>query len=237
MAVPDRGYTLLLSSLGTRKPESNKTPLPTIQALIIHYLANINPSPTPLAATIVSSPIFHPFSHSELQLLSTSFRHAVHSKLQTLKPFSNDWFSPSLDTQLNVWSLAILQGLEGGHPIIRLACCSGLLLGFEDIRQHLPVKKRDLKSIVEDELVMTFADVIDQLSISDVWGKEFGSATQSGACPEYQQLPSKCESSRYSRCTFIVAHHSLPAPSIGASGEICCSPPFCKFIYHDSPFY
>ncbi|KAJ8583880.1 hypothetical protein M405DRAFT_747952 [Rhizopogon salebrosus TDB-379] len=179
MAAPDRVYTLLLSSLGTRRPESVKTPLPTIQALIIHYLANITPSPTPLAATIVSSPVFHPLSHSELELLSTSFRHATHSKLQALKAESSGLFSPSLDTQLNVWSLAVLQGLEGGHPIIRLACCSGLLLGLEDALQHLPAKERDVKSIVEDELVMTFADVIDQFSTSDSWGKEFGSAAES----------------------------------------------------------
>jgi len=185
MAAPDRGYTLLLSSLGTRKPNSTKTPLSTIQALIVHYLANINPSPTPLAATIVSSPIFHQFLHSELELLSTSFRHAVHSKLQALKADSSGLFSPSVDTQFNVWSLAILQGLEGGHPIIRLACCSGLLLGLEDVLPHLPTKKRDVKSIVEDELVMTFADVIDQFSTSDSWGKEFRSASESGACQEH----------------------------------------------------
>ncbi|KAG1749199.1 hypothetical protein EDB19DRAFT_1681290 [Suillus lakei] len=177
MAAPDRGHTLLLSSLG--RSNTTKTPLSTIQALIVHYLANIHPSPTPLAATIVSSPIFLPFSHSKLELLITSFRHAVHSKLQVLKADSNGLFSPSLDTQLNVWSLAILQGLEGGHAIIRLACCSGLLLGLEDILQHLPAKKRDVKGIAEDELVMTFADVVDQFSTSDTWGKEFHSAAES----------------------------------------------------------
>lgn len=177
MAASDRGHTLLLSSLG--RSNTTKTPLSTIQALIVHYLANIRPSPTPLAATIVSSPVFLPFSHSKLEALSTSFRHAVHSKLQVLKADSNGLFSPSLDTQLNVWSLAIFQGLEGGNAIIRLACCSGLLLGLEDILQHLPAKKRDVKGIAEDELVMTFADVIDQFSTSDTWGKEFHSAAES----------------------------------------------------------
>ncbi|KAG1765960.1 hypothetical protein EDD22DRAFT_879548 [Suillus occidentalis] len=177
MATPDRGHTLLLSSLG--RSNTTKTPLSTIQALIVHYLANIHPSPTPLAATIVSSPIFLPFSHSKLEVLSTSFRHAVHAKLQALKADSSGLFSPSLDTQLNVWSLAIFQGLEGGHAIVRLACCSGLLLGLEDILQHLPVKKRDVMGIAEDELVMTFADVIDQFSTSDKWGKEFHSAAES----------------------------------------------------------
>lgn len=177
MAAPDRGHILLLNSLG--RSNTNKTPLSTIQALIVHYLAHIHPSPTPLAATIVSSPIFLPFSHSKLQVLSTSFRHAVHSKLHVLKADSSGLFSPSLDTQLNVWSLAIFQGLEGGHAIIRLACCSGLLLGLEDILQNLPAKKRDVKGIAEDELVMTFADVIDQFSTSDTWGKEFHSAAES----------------------------------------------------------
>ncbi|KAG2113665.1 hypothetical protein BD769DRAFT_1490433 [Suillus cothurnatus] len=177
MAAPDRGLTLLLSSLA--RSNATETPLATIQALIAHYLANIHPSPTPLAATIVSSPIFLPFSHAKLEVLSTSFRHAVHLKLQALKADSNGLFSPSLDTQLNIWSLAIFQGLEGGHAIIRLACCSGFLLGLEDILQHLPVKKRGVKGIAEDELVMTFADVIDQLSTSDTWGKEFRSAAES----------------------------------------------------------
>ncbi|KAG1822504.1 uncharacterized protein BJ212DRAFT_1328449 [Suillus subaureus] len=177
MAVPDRGHTLLLSSLG--RSNTTETPLSTIQALIVHYLANIYPSPTPLAATIVSSPIFIQFSLSKLEVLSTSFRHAVHSKLQVLKADSSGLFSPSLDTQLNVWSLAIFQGLEGGHAIIRLACCSGLLLGLEDILQHLPAKMRGVKGIAEDELVMTFADVIDQFSTSDTWRKEFHSAAES----------------------------------------------------------
>lgn len=177
MAVPDRGHTLLLSSLG--RSNTTETPLSTIQALIVHYLANIHPSPTPLAATIVSSPIFLPFSLSKLEVLSTSFRHAVHSKLQVLKADSSGLFSPSLDTQLNVWSLAIFQGLEGGHAIIRSACCSGLLLGLEDILQHLPAKMRGVKGIAEDELVMTFADVIDQFSTSDAWRKEFHSVAES----------------------------------------------------------
>jgi hypothetical protein len=218
MAAPDRAYTLLLSSLGTRRPESIKTPLPTVQALIIHYLANVTPSPTPLAATIVSSPVFHPLSHSELELLSTSFRHATHSKLQALKAESSGLFSPSLDTQLNVWSLAVLQGLEGGHPIIRLACCSGLLLGLEDALQHLPAKERDVKSIVEDELVMTFADVIDQFSTSDSWGKEFGSAAESGVCLEQSisNYFANMNHPHYSRCSCIVTHHCIPFPSLGA---------------------
>ncbi|KAG2094300.1 hypothetical protein BD769DRAFT_1704150 [Suillus cothurnatus] len=81
---------------------------------------------------------------------------------------SNGLFSPSLDTQLNIWSLAIFQGLEGGHAIIRLACCSGLLLALRISCSILPVKKRGVKGIAEDELVMTFADVIDHFSISSV---------------------------------------------------------------------
>lgn len=225
MATPDRGHTLLLSSLG--RSNTTKTPWSTIQALIVHYLANIHPSPTPLAATIVSSPIFLPFSHSKLEVLSISFRHAVHAKLQALKADSSGLFSPSLDTQLNVWSLAIFQGLEGGHAIVRLACCSGLLLGLEDILQHLPVKKRDVKGIAEDELVMTFADVIDQFSTSDKWGKEFHSAAESGACSEHQ-LFCQCKPCSYSRRFCIVAHHSFSTSSVSAFREIHCASPFCE---------
>ncbi|KAI6005352.1 hypothetical protein EDC04DRAFT_2882826 [Pisolithus marmoratus] len=148
--------------------------------LIVHYLARLSPAPTPLAATIVGSPLFRPFSLTKLDALKTSFRHAVHTKLHLLKDAPTNVFLPSLNTQLSAWLGAILRGLEGGHAITRLACCSGLLLGVEDSLKRLPSKQRDVESSVQVEIVLAFADVIDLFTSSDSWRKEFRPETEAG---------------------------------------------------------
>ncbi|KIJ59494.1 hypothetical protein HYDPIDRAFT_118489 [Hydnomerulius pinastri MD-312] len=178
MSASDRGYTLLLGYL--HRPTSKIPPLPTLQGLIVHYLTTLSPTPTPLAATVVSSPLFRPFSLAKLEALSTSFRHAVHAKLRVLKEEPSGVFSPSLNARLNNWSTSLLKGLEGGHAITRLACCSGLLLGLEDVLSRLPAKHRDVKASVEDELILAFADVIDLFTSSDSWGQEFQPVTEGG---------------------------------------------------------
>ncbi|KAI6123479.1 hypothetical protein EDD16DRAFT_1691528 [Pisolithus croceorrhizus] len=172
MSASERGYSVLLSSL--HRASAPTPPLSTLQGLIVHYLARLSPAPTPLAATIVGSPLFRPFSLIKLDALKTSFRHAVHTKLHLLKDAPTGLFLPSLNVQLNAWLVAILKGLEGGHAITRLACCSGLLLG------HLPSKQRDVESSVQDEIVLAFADVIDLFTSSDSWGKEFRPETEAG---------------------------------------------------------
>ncbi|KAF9236500.1 hypothetical protein BU15DRAFT_89117 [Melanogaster broomeanus] len=155
-------------------------PLPTLQGLIVHYLSQLAPSPTPLAATLVNSSLFRPFSLAKLEALSTSFRHAVHAKLRILKEEPSGIFSPSLNARLNAWSSSLLKGLEGGHAVTRLACCSGLLLGLEDILPRLSAKQRDVKASVEDELILAFADVIDLFTSSTSWGTEFQPVTEGG---------------------------------------------------------
>ncbi|KAH7885077.1 hypothetical protein F5I97DRAFT_1928494 [Phlebopus sp. FC_14] len=174
----EREYSVLLSYLHRRA--NTVPPLQTLQGLIAHCLARLSPAPTPLAATVVSSPLFRPFSLAKLDALSTSFRHAVHAKLQVAKEEPSGVFFPGLTTRLNTWSTSLLKGLEGGHAITRLACCSGLLLGLEDVLPKLPAKQRDVKGLAEDELVLAFADVIDVFSSSDSWGREFRPVTEGG---------------------------------------------------------
>ncbi|KAF9219266.1 hypothetical protein BS17DRAFT_789773 [Gyrodon lividus] len=178
MSVSDRGYSILLSYL--HRPSSTIPPLPTLQGLIVHYLSQLAPTPTPLAATIVSSSLFRPFSLAKLEALSNSFRHAVHTKLRIIQEEPSSIFYPSLNARLNSWSASLLEGLEGGHAITRLACCSGLLMGLEDILPRLPAKQRDVKASVEDELILAFAGVIDLFTSSDSWGKEFQPVTEKG---------------------------------------------------------
>lgn len=172
-------YTTLLSRL--HRPSS--TPLQTLQGLVVHHLAQLTPSPTPLAAAIVSSPLFRPFSFAKLDALSTSFRHAVHAKLKILQKEPTSVFSLSLDARLANWSTSLLKGFKGGHAVTRLACCSGLLLGLEDILLKLPAHRANVKSSVEDELILAFADVIDLFISSDSWGKQFQPIAEGGGTP------------------------------------------------------
>ena len=172
-------YTALLSHLH-RPSSTSPPPLPTLQGLIVHHLSQLTPSPTPLAAAIVSSPLFRPFLFAKLDALSTSFRHAVHAKLRLLKEEPAGLFLTSLNARLENWSTSLLKGLEGGHAITRLACCSGLLLGLEDIVPKLQTRHPDVKSSVEDELILAFADVIDLFISSDSWGKQFQPISEGG---------------------------------------------------------
>jgi hypothetical protein len=169
-------YTALLSQL--HRPTS--TSLQTLQALVAHHLAQLAPSPTPLAAAVVSSPRFRPFSFAKLDALSGAFRHAVHAKIQLLKHEPTDLFSLGLNARLANWLTALLKGFEGGHAITGLACCSGLLLGLEDVLAKLPAKRPDVKPGVEDRLILAFADVIDLFISSDSWGKQFQPITDGG---------------------------------------------------------
>ncbi|KAJ6619556.1 hypothetical protein B0H10DRAFT_2163956 [Mycena sp. CBHHK59/15] len=162
------GYASLLSHLHNT---STTLPLPTIQAALAHHLAQLSPLPTPLAATIVSSPLFlaHPFSHPKLQVLLTAFRHATHLKYRELKKAEDNQsavsaaFARSTKTRLRLWVGAVLKGIAGGQPILRLACCGGLLAGSEDLKsaEHLEVGGR---SQLEDEVVIVVAEAMDMYS-------------------------------------------------------------------------
>src|SRR5882762_2231551 len=99
MSIPDRGYTILLSHL--HKPSSS-LPLQSLQALISHYLS-ISSSPTPLSATIISSPLFRPFSHVKLSALTTAFRHAVHARLKFLEDEEMGIFSRGVRVRMSEW--------------------------------------------------------------------------------------------------------------------------------------
>ncbi|KAJ7164653.1 hypothetical protein C8R43DRAFT_1086103 [Mycena crocata] len=174
------GYANLLAHLHNT---STSLPLPTIQAAFAHHLAKLSPLPTPLAASIVSSPLFsaHPFSHPKLQTLFTAFRHATHLKYRDSKNASENQsavgsvFSRGTKTRVRQWIGAVLKGIKGGQPILRLACCGGLLAGLEDLEtaEHLEIGRSQL----EDEVVISVAESMDVYarvaSITGEWEAEF----------------------------------------------------------------
>ena len=77
--MADRGYLHLLAHL-TRP--STALALPTLRASLAHYLAALQPAPTPLAAASVSAPLFRAFAHARLAALCGACRDALHLRVR-----------------------------------------------------------------------------------------------------------------------------------------------------------
>ncbi|KAH9480173.1 hypothetical protein JR316_0006771 [Psilocybe cubensis] len=199
MASQDRGYTILLSHL---HDTSSKLPLSTLQGALAHHLATAWPLPTALAATAISSPFYlsQPFTYDKLQSFSTAFRHGIHLKYRALTEAAktrstvSTLLGRSLQTTMSQWVSDVLKGVQGGHPVLRLASCSGLLLGVEDLKVGQKGEKKEgvdigsARSGVEDETVVSLAEVMDTYAHGfstspsssgiEEWEKEFQPAGQ-----------------------------------------------------------
>ncbi|TFK39012.1 hypothetical protein BDQ12DRAFT_604733 [Crucibulum laeve] len=199
MSSADRGYTTLLTHL--HNPTS-PLPFTTIQGALAHHLANLSPLPTPLAATAVSSPLYLslPLTHIKLQSLSIAFRHASHLKYRALIEAEKNQsqvaslFRKSTQAAMGQWANEVVKGVQGGHPVLRLACCTGLLLGVHDLKvvgktgEEEGVDLGKPREGVEDEVVVALAEVMDiyayaYLSVptsfgAEEWEKEFQPAGQ-----------------------------------------------------------
>ncbi|KZT11854.1 uncharacterized protein LAESUDRAFT_719793 [Laetiporus sulphureus 93-53] len=181
--MADRGYFFLLSHL--YRPTTSLT-LSTVQTSIAHYLARLTPSPTSLAASVISSPQFLPFSYAKLEALCTSFRHAVHLKVKLFKEEPDGLFSRSIHHRTGEWVKSVLDGLKGGHPTLRLVCAGGLLLGLEDLESDLHAQGGSMRRIVEEEVVLALAEVMDTYSYVQYpadWAKDFKSESEDGEEP------------------------------------------------------
>lgn len=199
MTSQDRGYTILLSHLHNT---TSQLPLSTLQGALAHHLATAWPLPTALAATAISSPFYlsQPFTYDKLQSFSTAFRHAAHLKYRALADAAktrstvSTLLGRSMQTTMSQWVSDVLKGVQGGHPVLRLASCSGLLLGVEDLRVGEKSEKKEgvdvgsARSGVEDETVVSLAEVMDTYAYGfssspsssgiEEWEKEFQPAGQ-----------------------------------------------------------
>lgn len=197
MSTFDRSYSILLSHLHN---PGTKLPLPTIQGAFAHHLSTAAPLPTPLAATAISSPFYlsQPYTHEKLQSFSTAFRHAIHLKYRAVVDAAKKRSSMSrvlgrsMQTVVGQWTTDVMKGIQGGHPVLRLAACSGLLQGIEDLkigRSEKDQVKLDIgsaRSGVEDETVVAVAEVMDTYASSlqssgtgvEEWEREFQPAGQ-----------------------------------------------------------
>lgn len=173
--MSDAGYKNLLGHL---HHYNNQIPLTAIQQSISHHLARVAPSPTPLVASVISSPLFQPVSHDKLQSLSTAFRHAAHLKFGLLHDDQGGIFSRGLKSRLRFWVEATLRGMDGGLPILRLACAGGLLMGLDDLKGRVSLGP-EFATNVQDGVVLAAAEVMDIYSAAG-WEAEFHPKTVEG---------------------------------------------------------
>ncbi|KAI0917380.1 hypothetical protein AcW2_007517 [Taiwanofungus camphoratus] len=181
--MTDRGYFFLLNHL--YHPTINLS-LSTVQTSIAHYLVHLQPSPTSLAGSLVSSPFFRPFSRARLEVLCTALRHGVHIKVKLLQGEQGSLFARSLKSRATEWVKGILAGLRGGHPMLRLVCSGGLLLGLQDLEGEVHARESRMRRDVEEEVILALAEVIDTYSYlppSADWSKDYSSDPQDGEEP------------------------------------------------------
>lgn len=180
-------YSNLLAHL---QRSSTSVDFETIEGTLSHHLAHLSPLPTPLAASAVSAPLFlsAPITLTKLDSLSTSFRHAIHLKYELLNKDAEDsslvkaLFSRSCSSRMAEWVDALMKGLQGGRPIMRLACATGVLMGLHDFANI-----RAQKSSVENEVVLSLAEVMDQ-------ARSFSATTSPGPSEweiEFRPIPDR----------------------------------------------
>lgn len=172
----DRGYTNLLAHLH-RPSSSRPIDINIIASSLAHYLATLHPSPMPLAAACISSPLFGtPLSHAKLAALGTALRHAIHLKAKASRTAAAGLFTQGVDAEVRAWVGQVLRGCEGGSPMLRLACTGGLLLGLVDLegRGTLQADKGG-RGRVEDEVVVALAEVMEvyEPGSEGAWRSEF----------------------------------------------------------------
>ncbi|KAF8895163.1 hypothetical protein BD779DRAFT_1497859 [Infundibulicybe gibba] len=164
----DRAYASLLAHLHSPSPA---LALPVIQSALAHHLSTAFPTPTPLSASAVSAPLF----------LTPPL---VYTRLQTLLPqsasrenaLSRALFGRSVEAVLGRWVKEAVTGIQGGQSVLRLACCTGLILGLEDLtRNEISVKVGGRgRGVVEDEIILALAEVMDMHALypNDEWERE-----------------------------------------------------------------
>ena len=100
----------------------------------------------------------------------------MHLKFQLSRKESRGLFGGSISKHLSDWLQSVLEGLDGGEPLLKLAVCGGLLSALNDIKSEVSVK---VAGKLEEELVLSFSVVLGEASAQsingddDAWEREF----------------------------------------------------------------
>ena len=154
---------------------SSKLEIRSLAGAVSHYIATLPlPYPTTVAASVIASPRWN---DSNVIILLTAFRQAVHTKRTILSAEPGSFLSPTRSTRFKHWTRGVYDGLKGGGVTLRGAALGGLLLGLEDVKKELDAGL--VGSRIEDEVVVAFAELFDAPSTGDDWEQEFRPSTKS----------------------------------------------------------
>ena len=154
---------------------SSKLEIRSLAGAIAHYMATLPlPYPTTVAASVMASPRW---DDSNLTLLLTAFRQAVHTKRTILSAEPGSLLSPTRSTKFKQWMRGVYDGLTTRNVTLRGAALGGLLLGMEDVKEELDAGV--VGSRVEDEVVVAFAELFGAPNTGDDWEQEFRPSTKS----------------------------------------------------------
>ena len=154
---------------------SSKLEIRSLAGAVAHSLATLPlPYPTTVAASVIASPRWN---DSNVALLLTAFRQAVHTKRTMLNEERGTLLSPPRGTRFKQWTRGVYDGLKTGNVILRGATLGGLLLGLEDVKNKLDAGL--VRSRVEDEVVIAFAELFDAPNTGDDWEQEFQPSSKS----------------------------------------------------------
>ena len=202
---------ILLSHLQDPTTGTSSIPLPTLQSVLSHQLSTAPSTSTTsssltvtqLTATAISSPFFHPtsgaFEFAKVQVFETAFRHAIHLLRQQR--------SKREDGNLTRWTRDVITGVQGGHPILRLAACGGILLGVEDLKsantnENGEASIKIARTLVESETLVALAEVLDSTTVLYTeWEHEF---------QLYRRSSRQSLAQDTLLIAFVLASHSLP---------------------------
>jgi hypothetical protein len=231
--IPSREYTILLTHL--HKPSSS-LPLSTHQSLISHFLAQ-TPTPTPLTATVISSPLFRPFSHAKLTTLVTAFRHAVHLRLKAIEDEEKNLFTRGIRPRMAEWVRGLVKGFKGGQAVIRFVSAGGILLGLDDLVKKLGADpgSGSVRAKTEDELIISLTEILEFYGApkDSAWEKEFQPETEHGE----RELPYTSFATCSNPAQWTLSHFPcclLPSSYLMFSrnaSESCRSPYVCSVTH------
>lgn len=168
--------SILLQQL--QRPNPSLT-YPALEGLISHHLSWASPpQPTPLAAAVISSLLWHPINTPRLAHLTASIRRATQQRAKIVEDESSI-LSPNKRLRFDAWVTAVLRGFRGGDALLRLAACGGLLQGLEDLKGTIS-SEISTKSTVENEIALSLAEIMETAQLTGRWDAEFTSQTPAG---------------------------------------------------------
>ena len=151
----------------------------TMAVILSHFLTH-TPHPTPpLASTIISSPLFRPFSHAKIVTLVTAFKHAVNLRLMALQDEETTLFTRAYGLGWPNGSVAWSRAPKASKPSF-----DSSPLGLDDLKDKLSAdtESGSVRAKTEDELIVALTEIMELYGApkDSAWEKEFQSETEHG---------------------------------------------------------